>query len=288
MTKPIIIAEIGCNHMGDINVAHKMIKVAAEFCNADIVKFQKRTPKELLLEKQYNAPHPDPRNAFGNTYGEHREFLEFNLEQHRKLKYWCEEEGAEYSTSVWDLTAAMEIITLNPKLIKIPSASNLDFVLLDYVVKNFAGKIHLSLGMTTNKEEEKIVDIFVKNKRNKDLVLYNCVSGYPVKFEDMCVLEINRLKENYVSIIDSIGFSGHHLGIAVDIAALTLGARYFERHFTLDRTLKGTDHAASLEPDGMRKLVRDLNNVYLSLNVKSKEILDVEIPQREKLKRNLF
>ena len=118
-------------------------------------------------------------------------------------------------------------------------------------------------------------------------MLYACTSGYPVPAEDVCLLEIKRLKETYGKDIKGIGFSGHHLGIAIDIGALTLGAKYFERHFTLDRTWKGTDHAASLEPDGLRKLARDLRTVDKALAFKPNEILDVEIPQRQKLKRKV-
>ena len=138
--------------------------------------------------------------------------------------------------------------------------------------------------MTTHAEEEAIIARFEKHGRNKDLVLYSCTSGYPVAFEDICLLEITRLRESYGNRVKKIGFSGHHLGIAADIAALALGAEVFERHFTLDRTWKGTDHAASLEPDGMRRLARDLRNVSKALTAKSQEILPVEAVQRAKLK----
>ncbi len=293
MQKPVIIAEIGCNHMGDMDIAHKMIKLLGTFklsdenSYIDVVKFQKRTNKELLTEEQYNAPHPNPINSYGKTYGEHREFLEFDLEQNAQLKKWCEEEGLIYSTSTWDLTAAKEIVSLNPKLIKIPSASNLNFPMLEYLRDNYPGEIHLSFGMTTQEEERKIINFFKEKDRAKDLVIYACTSGYPVPFEDVCLNEITRIKNAYEKDVKGIGFSGHHLGIAVDIAALALGATYFERHFTLNRTWKGTDHAASLEPQGIQKLARDLRNVQKSLQYKEKELLDIEKVQREKLKREI-
>ncbi len=293
MTKPIIIAEIGCNHKGDMNIAHKMIKLLGTFkllnenSYIDIVKFQKRTNKELLSEEEYNAPHPNPRNSYGKTYGEHREYLEFNLDQHKQLKQWCEEEGLIYSTSTWDLTAAKEIVSLNPKLIKVPSASNLNFEMLEYLRDEYRGEIHLSFGMTTHEEERRIINFFKEKDRAKDMVIYACTSGYPVPFEDICLNEITRLKESYGKEVLGIGFSGHHLGIAVDIAALALGATYFERHFTLDRTWKGTDHAASLEPQGLQKLARDLRQTYMALNYKDKEILDIEAVQRKKLKHEV-
>jgi len=284
MNKPKIIAEIGCNHKGSMDIAKELIQTAALFCKADVAKFQKRNNKELLSEEEYNRPHPNPSNSYGDTYGAHREFLEFDVDQHRQLKKWCEEFGTEYSTSVWDVTSAKEITEINPRLIKVPSACNLNRAMLEYLADNYEGEIHLSFGMTTQEEEEKIVSFFESKQRAKDLVLYSCTSGYPVPFEDISLLEIVRIRKQFQDRVKSIGFSGHHLGIAVDSAAIALGAEWVERHFTLDRTWKGTDHAASLEPDGMRKLVRDCNAVYKSLTYKKDEILDIEDVQRKKLK----
>lgn len=282
--KPMVIAEAGCNHMGQMEIAKDLIETAAHFCKADAIKFQKRCPKELLTPEQYNAPHPNPNNSYGDTYGAHREFLEFDVDQHAQLKAWCEEAGIIYSTSVWDLTSAKEISSLHPKFIKIPSACNTHYEMLSWLCDNYDGEIQLSFGMTTHEEEEQIVRLFEKKNRAKDLIIYNCTSGYPVPFKDICLLEITRIREQYEGRVKAIGFSGHHLGIAVDIAAYTLGAEYIERHYTLDRTWKGTDHAASLEPDGIRKLVRNLNAVYESLTYKSEEILPIEQVQRDKLK----
>ena len=286
MNTPKIIAEIGGNHKGDMQIAKEMIQTAALFCKVDVIKFQKRCNKELLTEEEYNAPHPNPVNSYGDTYGAHREFLEFDLEQHKQLKAWCEEFGIVYSTSVWDLTSAKEIASLNPKLIKIPSACNLNKELLEYLCDNYSGEIHLSFGMTTHEEEEQIVAFFEQKGRNKDVVVYSCTSGYPVPFEDISLLEITRIKEQYENRVKAIGFSGHHLGIAIDSAAVALGAEWVERHFTLDRTWKGTDHAASLEPDGMRRLARDCRAVAKALAFKQQEILDIESVQRNKLKKN--
>ncbi len=282
--KPYVIAEAGCNHKGEMEIARELIKVAAFFCKADAIKFQKRCNKELLTSEQYDAPHPNPANSYGSTYGEHREFLEFTVEQHAQLKDWCDEFGITYSTSVWDLTSAKEIASLKPEFIKIPSACNNHFEMLQWLCDNYKGEIQLSFGMTTHEEEEQIIHLFEENGRNKDLIIYNCTSGYPVPFKDVCLLEITRMREMYESRVKAIGFSGHHLGIAADVAAYTLGASYIERHYTLDRTWKGTDHAASLEPDGIRKLVRNLNAVYDSLTYKSEEILPIEQVQRDKLK----
>lgn len=286
MNNPEIIAEIGCNHKGDMQIAREMIVTAAMYCKANIVKFQKRCNRELLTPEEYNAPHPNPYNAYGATYGAHREFLEFDLDQHRQLKKWCEEAGVEYSTSVWDITSAREIACIGPRIIKVPSACNLNKELLSFLCEYFPGQIHVSMGMTTRDEEEQIVSFFEQKKRNRDLVIYACTSGYPVSFDEVCLLELPRLRQTFGERVGAIGFSGHHLGIAVDSAAVALGAEFIERHFTLDRTWKGTDHAASLEPDGLRKLVRDSKAVWRAMKSKNNGILSVEMEQRNKLKKN--
>ena len=282
--KPYIIAEIGCNHKGDMQIAKELIQMAKIFCNVDAVKFQKRHNIELLTEEQYNSPHPNPSNSYGDTYGAHREYLEFDVAQHQELKSFCESIGIDYSTSVWDLTSAKEIASLQPKFIKIPSACNNNITMLKWLCEHYKGELHISTGMTTKSEIEDLVQLFSKHNRAKDLVLYNCTSGYPVPFEDVCLLDINLLIEKYGNQVKHIGFSGHHLGIAVDVAAYTLGAPIIERHYTLDRTWKGTDHAASLEPMGLRKLSRDLNAVHKALTFKSQDILPIEQVQRDKLK----
>jgi N-acetylneuraminate synthase len=291
-----VIAEIGCNHKGDLNIAKELIQVAARVCKADVAKFQKRTNKELLTPEEYNRPHPVPANSYGATYGEHREFLEFDVDQHKELIRECEANGIQYSTSVWDLTAAKEMAALNPPMLKIPSATNQHFELQAYLCEHYAGEIHVSTGMSTREEVRKIINFYKERGRAKDLVVYACTSGYPVAFEDICLLEIGRLMEEFGSEVKGIGFSGHHLGIAADVAALAVGRMHeraghgrfthIERHFTLDRTWKGTDHAASLEPDGLRRLCRDLKHVDLALDYKSEDILPVEQVQRDKLKWN--
>ena len=288
-SKPVLIAEVGCNHKGDLGSAKEFIEVASSFCNLKYIKFQKRNPKSLLTKEEYNSPHPVPENSYGKTYGEHREYLEFNLKQHKELMNECSKKNMIYSSSVWDLISAKEISSLNPELIKVGSATNLDFEVLDYLCNNYNGKIHLSLGMTTKEEEEKIVNFFDKKERCQDLILYACTSAYPVETDDVCLMEIERMVKKYKDTkkIFDIGFSGHHKGIAFDIAAFTLGANYIERHFTLDRTWKGTDHAASLEPDGIRRLNKNLQSTFHALKYKDKDILKVEMATRKKLKKEV-
>ena len=166
-----------------------------------------------------------------------------------------------------------------------PSASNTHYEMLEVLRDEYKGDIHVSFGMTTRDEQEKLVKFFEEKKQAKErLVIYSCTSGYPVPFEDVCLLEILKIKDKFKDRVKDIGFSGHHLGISIDIAAYTLGALWIERHFTKDRTWKGTDHSASLEPAGFSKSTRDLKATYKTLNYKKKEILDIEKPQRDKLK----
>lgn len=281
--RPIVVAEIGCNHMGNIDIAKDLIKIAKD-CGADYAKFQKRNNKELLPPSQYDSPHPHPENSYGKTYGEHREKLEFDLEIHKELKKYCESLNIGYSTSVWDMTSAIEISSISPDYIKIPSAINNNLNVLEFLIKNFKGNIHVSSGMTYDKELQQIYSLFESTNALSRLVIYSCTSGYPVPAKDVCLLEIEKLKKTFGGKISEYGFSGHHKGISLDIAAYTLGAVWIERHFTKDRTWKGTDHAASLEPQGLDKLVRDLINTNEALTFKNVEILEIEKVQRDKLK----
>jgi len=281
--KPKVIAEIGCNHKGEMSIAKELLTIASQ-CGVEVAKFQKRHNVELLTEEQYSEPHPNPINSYGDTYGAHREFLEFDINQHLELKEYAENLGLIYSTSVWDTTSAKEIVSLNPVLIKVPSACNNHYEMLAVLRDEYKGEVHISFGMTTKEEEEEIVSFFEKEQQANRLVLYSCTSGYPVPFEDICMLEIVRMKEKFEGRVKTIGFSGHHLGISVDIAAYTLGAEWIERHFTIDRTWKGTDHSASLEPTGLKKLVRDLKATHKVLTYKQTDILAIEQVQRDKLK----
>lgn len=281
---PKVIAEIGCNHMGQMNIAKELIDLAKE-AGAGYVKFQKRHNKELLTDEQYSAVHPVPSNSYGGTYGEHREFLEFDVAQNKELKDYCDSIGIIYSTSVWDVTSAKEMISFEPEFLKVPSACNNNFEMLKILRDEFTGQVQLSIGMTTREEVEEIVSFFEETNQSKSrLLIYSCTSGYPVPAKDVALLEINWLYDNYEHRVNEVGFSGHHLGVALDVAAFTLGARWIERHFTKDRTWKGTDHAASLEPQGLQKLVRDLKATYAALHFKDSEILPIEQVQRDKLK----
>lgn len=294
MNPPTVVAEFGGNHRGEFVTALRMIEIVARYCTEHFrldgsrpsvaVKFQKRTPHHH--PDDFQRPHPHPFHAYGPTYGAHREALEFNAGQHTELKAYCEEMGVIYSTSVWDLQAAQDIIRLDPEWIKVPSACNLDLKLLGLLATEYSGDLHVSLGMTTRAEVEQIVRFLygISHEVLQRTVLYACTSGYPVPFEDVRLEEIGWLEDRFGHRIRGIGFSGHHHGYDVDMAAAAMGVDFIERHFTLDRTWKGTDHSASLEPDGLRKLIRGVAAVSTAMGVKDDGILPIEVPQRQKLK----
>merc|ERR550537_2014700 len=143
--EPKVMAEIGCNHKGEIEIAKELLTLAKK-CGADVGKFQKRCPKELLTPEQYAAPHPNPRNSYGDTYGAHREFLELSVEQHAELKKHCDEIGLGYSCSVWDMTSAKGIVSINPDLIKVGSPSNQHWEMQKVLRDEYSGDVPISTG----------------------------------------------------------------------------------------------------------------------------------------------
>ena len=271
-----LVAEIGCNHGGSVETAKEMIRSAAVFCMVDVVKFQKRNPHECLTVEEYNAPHPDESHAFGDTYGAHREHLEFTPRQHAELKKYANKLGVEYACSVFDVTSIKQMAKLKPAYIKIGSGHNLKWDLYDALFKHWKGEIHVSTGATKHSEITDIVDYFRDNGREP--VLYLCTSAYPAQVIDLCLNELGFLG----AFGCATGFSGHHTGISPDLAAVTMGVQYVERHFTLDRASKGTDHAASLEPDGMRKLSKYIKDIKMAMRYKEPEVLMCEMGLRNK------
>ncbi len=275
-----VVAEIGCCHAGSMARAKSLIRLA-RLAGADYVKLQKRNPIESVPKEWHDRPHPNKIFAYGETYLEHRLALELDIDQHKELKEFCELAGIGYACSVWDLTSAREIIGLSPDFIKIPSAFNSNFVLIQKILDEFNGDIHISLGMSTEEEREGL-DEFLSlpfTLRNR-IVIYHCTSEYPCPFEHLYLLEIENLKDFPAK---SLGFSNHGYGIAADIVAYTLGVTWIERHFIDDRTFRHTDASASLEPDGLRRLCRDLKAISSSLAYKG-GLSDEELEQREKLR----
>ncbi|MBQ2871404.1 N-acetylneuraminate synthase family protein [bacterium] len=283
-----LISEIGCNHQGDLQIAKKMM-IDALNCGCQIVKFQKRTPKLQFSEEKYNSPHPTPENAFGKTYGEHRENLEFSVTQHKELMLFAKENGLEYSCSIFDSQSTEDILSIQPEHIKIPSPINHRADIIEHIAKNFNGIIHVSLGMTTHEEERNLINILEKYNKLQDTILYHCVSAYPTEDKDASLLEITRLKNLYGNKIKALGLSAHHINSYLpDCIALTLGANYIERHFTFDKAAKGSDHKISLNVEEMKNLNAELKKTSQLLNFKQKEILDCEQKTRQFHKDNFL
>jgi N-acetylneuraminate synthase len=280
-----VIAEIGCSHGGSLERAKKLAKLA-KLSGAHIVKTQKRNPKESVKKELWDQPHPNKMYAYGDTYLKHRENLELSINDHIELKEYCESIDIIYSTSIWDVTSTREIVALNPKLIKIPSACNDRTDIMKYLLNNYNGEIHISTGMLTTDEREELCYFLTNEYRDRKLdesklVVYHCTSGYPVPFEKLYLGDIYNLAESWGF---QIGFSNHGKGIAMEPAAYALGARYFERHFIDDRMYPHTDASCSLEPQGLSKLVRDLKAVSQALQCKPDELDEIEKEQRDKLR----
>ncbi|MFW6009094.1 MAG: N-acetylneuraminate synthase family protein [archaeon] len=275
----ITIAEIGNTHIGKLQRAKKLINLAKN-AGADVLKLQKRAPKECVPKKLWNKPHPNQKFSYGKNYIEHRINIELSLEEHKKIKKYCQKQNIEYSTSIWDLTSAKEIISLNPMKIKIPSACNYNKKIIEFLYDNFNGEIHISLGMTTKKERERFYNYIKKFNLNR-FVIYHCTSMYPAPFKNIYLNEIKNLCSKY----PKVGFSNHGYGIILESIAYTLGARYFERHFIDDRTFPHSDSAASLEPQGFNKMVRNLEATKESLKYKPNQLIKEEKIQRDKLRK---
>lgn len=274
--KPAVtIAEIAGNHGGDFDTACRMIAVAAA-CGADYAKFQKRDVE--ALPESIKGRERNDQHAFGPNEYEHRKALEFSIEQHARLKEVCEAHGIRYACSAWDERSYNELAELGLDYIKIPSARNTDW---ERWKRNHGDvPLHISLGLTTGGERDRLLRDHAGGFALPRTVFYGCTSTYPCENQDSYLLEIPYLLERG----GDCGFSGHHRGIQLDVAAYLLGAGWIERHFTLDRTSKGTDHAASLEPAGFTRLVRDLAAVRSALKSKPHGLPVAEELMRKKLK----
>lgn len=272
--KCIAVAEVAGNHGGSLSKAKEYVEAAAR-AGADYVKFQKRAV-DLLPESVAKRPRTDD-HAFGPTEGDHRRALEFDIAQHAELKEFCEALGVGYACSAWDEKSYNQLVDLGVDYIKIPSAKNQDFERWNrdgqYGQRR---ELHVSLGLLTGEQR----DLLLSRNQLHRIVYYGCTSKYPCGSDETYLMEIPYLVERS----GVAGFSGHHNGIALDIAAYALGATWIERHFTLDRTSKGTDHAASLEPQGFAKLVRDLEAVRQALRGKPFGLPSCEIEMHRKFK----
>ena len=278
MKKPFLIAEIGINHNGDIDIAKQLIKNAKD-CGFDSVKFQKRTVEIVYDKKTLDTPRESP---WGKTTREQKFGLEFDKSDYDQIEQYCEELNIDWFASAWDIKSLEFLESYNLKYHKIASAMIVDQNFLDAVAKT---KKHtfISTGMSTKKDIDKAIDIFKKN--NCSFELMHCVSTYPMKPEDANLLTINQLKKEYGC---DVGYSGHENGVSVSLAAVMLEITSLERHITLDRTMYGSDQAASLELSGMKHLSNSITKILAALGKPSLgKIIDDEIPIAKKLRAHI-
>ena len=271
-----VIAEIGANHQGERDIALEMIRAAAT-AGADAVKFQKRDNKRLFTHAGYVAPYEN-ENSFGATYGEHREALELSLEDYRAIKEEAARVGIDFFVTAFDIPSVDFLMDLGVPAFKIASFDLTNTPLLEYVAQTQLPTI-VSTGGGLQESVDEAVGIF--STAATPVAILQCTSGYPPSFSELNLSVITTFRERYPDI--TIGYSGHDSGIAMATLAFALGARIVEKHFTLNRAMKGTDHAFSLEPDGLRKMVRDLRRAREAMGDGIKSRYDSEVAPHQKL-----
>jgi sialic acid synthase len=253
-----VIAEIGNNHQGSLEKCKELFRAAKE-CGAHAVKLQKRDNLALYTKEAYNKPY-DHENSFGTTYGEHREFLEFGAYEYRELKQYAEELGITFFATAFDFPSADFLAEIDMPAYKIASGDLRSLPLIKYVAQ-FQKPMIISTGAGTLEDVQRVYDAIAPI--NSQLCFLQCTATYPADFEELDLRVIETYRELFPGVV--AGLSSHDNGIAMAVAAYVLGARVIEKHFTLNRAMKGTDHAFSLEPIGLRKMVRDLRRTRQAL-----------------------
>jgi len=271
-----IIAEIGINHNGDIEIAKQLMDVAVE-TGCDAVKFQKRTPEICVPEEQKSIPRETPWGSM--TYFEYKKRIEFEQKEFEQIDSYAKKIGIDWFASPWDVPSVDFLENFNVPCQKIASACLTDSELLTAINKTKTTTI-LSTGMSSMQEIDKAVSLL----NDVPLAIAQATSTYPAEASELNLRAIQTFAEKYKV---PVGYSGHERGLQVTIAAVALGATFIERHITLDRSMWGTDHSASLEPEGLKKLVRDIRIIELALGDGKKKVYDSEIPIRAKLRRVL-
>lgn len=268
-----IVAEIGINHNGDLDLARQLIS-AAKLANCDAVKFQKRTVEVVYSEEELVRPRENP---FGLTNGDLKRGLEFGAEDYQAIDDYCNLHSIAWFASCWDESSVDFMERCNPPAYKIASASLTDDNLLRYHRK-FGRPIILSTGMSTIEEIDHAFDVLGP----EDLVILHCTSTYPSVNKELNLRMIPVLKERYGV---PVGYSGHEPGLPTTVAAVALGACMVERHITVNRAMWGSDQAASVEPQGFSSLTRHIRGVEAALGDGVKQVYDSELPVKEKLRR---
>jgi len=270
-----IIAEIGINHNGDLNIAKQLIDIA-KVAGCDAVKFQKRNPDVCVPEHQKTIERDTPWGRM--TYLDYKYKVEFGKDEYDVIDAYCKKLNIHWFASPWDVDSVNFLSQYNLPTLKVPSASLNDQELLE-AMKETGMSIILSTGMSTQEEVDKAINLLSEN----DLGVLHCVSTYPTPTEELNLNVIKTYKEKYPNII--IGYSGHETGLSTTYAAVALGAKIVERHITLDRSMWGTDHSASVEPHGLKTLVSNIRDIESAMGDGIKTVTAGEIPIREKLRR---
>lgn len=268
-----VIGEIGINHNGSLKLAKKLIDIASA-SGCDAVKFQKRTVDEVYTKEELDMPRITP---LGNTNGDLKRGLEFGYDEYKEIDEYCKNKGIMWFASCWDKKSVDFIDQFDPPCYKIASATLTDDELLKYT-RSKGKPILLSTGMSTIEE----IDHAVKVLGKENLVLFHCTSTYPTDNAELNLRAINTLKERYDC---PVGYSGHERGVTPSVIAATIGAVAVERHITIDRTLWGTDQAASLEPEGLHRMIRDIRLINSILGDGKKVVYDSEKPIIKKLRK---
>ena len=275
-----IIAEVGSNHGGNVETCKDLFREAKR-CGASAVKLQKRDNKTLFTKSAYNRPYLN-RNSYGKTYGEHREALEFGWPEYVELKAYAEELGITFFSTPFDFKSVDFLERLDVPLYKIASADCTNTPLIKYVVET--GKpVIISTGGASWEDSDRVYDIVDRPKT----AFLHCVATYPNQAEEMNLLVIPEMKKRYPELA-AVGLSDHYNGICMAEAAYILGARVIEKHFTLNHSWKGTDHALSLEPQGMESLVHNINRISVAMGKADKIALDAEKSAIEKMGKSLW
>jgi sialic acid synthase len=274
------IAEIGQNHQGDINIAKKMVD-SLKGLPISCIKTAKRDIDTCLSDQQKEMMYDNP-NSFGKTYYDHRMALELSKEHFVELKDYIEAAGFDFISSFTDQPSLDFLQEIGITGLKIASQRTSDIALLNAVANTKLPTI-LSTGMSSIGDVDKAVNLL---KNNSELHLLQCTSTYPTPESELNLNVIPMYKKRYKGLVDTVGFSGHHGGVAPDIAAYMLGSRIIERHYTLSRNMKGTDHPGSLELQGVEYILKYIDQVNQAMGDSKKYILDSEMPALKKLRGN--
>ncbi len=275
-----VIAEIGHNHQGSLDKARELFR-EAKLAGAHAVKLQKRDNRGLYTRAAFERPY-DNENSFGATYGEHREFLEFGLREYRELQAFAAELGVDFFATAFDAASADFLASLDVPAYKIASGDLKSTPLLKHVAR-FGKPMVVSTGGAQIDDVQRAYDTIMPI--NPQLAILQCTAGYPAAFEELDLRVISTYRERFPGAV--IGFSSHDNGISMPVAAFMLGARIVEKHFTLNRAMKGTDHAFSLEPVGLRKMVRDLDRTFKAMGDGVKKVYDSERAPIAKMGKSL-